>query len=35
LHCCRACAFECEYVALAPRIPPAPETRPILPAEAA
>jgi hypothetical protein len=35
LHCCPACAAECEFLEMPPRIPPAPETRPIFPAEAA
>jgi hypothetical protein len=35
LHCCPACAAECEVLALPPRIPPASETHPVLPAEAA
>ena len=35
LHCCPACAAECEVVALPPRIPPASETRQVPPAEAA
>lgn len=35
LHCCPTCAAECEVLALPPRISPASEIRPILPAEAA
>ena len=35
LHCCPACAVECQFLALPPRIPPASEMRPVLPAEAA
>jgi len=35
LHCCTTCAAECEFLSLPPRIPPASEARPVLPAEAA